>query len=149
MLEFSPEALKDVVSATLVDNYMHSTVAVSTTEITQVHFVVNGDATSSGANRFMLVLTRKGAQPVQPFVKAYPNPVTDGNIYLQFSNIEKGTYYIELTNSIGQVVARKIIHHPGENIIHPFNIGVAMTSGIYQLRITGDHFKTIVKLFKK
>ncbi|MBN8857500.1 MAG: T9SS type A sorting domain-containing protein [Sphingobacteriales bacterium] len=149
MLEFNPEALKNVVSAVLVDNYMHSTVAVSTEEITQVHFVVNGDATSSGANRFMLVLTRKGAQPVQPSVKAYPNPVTDGNIYLQFSNIEKGAYYIELTSSVGQVVVRKIIHHTGENITHPVNIGVAMTSGIYQLRITGDHFKTIVKLFKK
>ncbi len=149
MLEFNPEALKDVVSATLVDNYMHTTAAVSTDKITQVHFVVNGDATSSGANRFMLVLTRKGAPPVQPSVKAYPNPVINGNIYLQFNNVEKGAYYIELTNSVGQVVARKIIHHTGVNTTHPVNLGVAMTSGIYQLSITGDHFKTIVKLFKK
>jgi hypothetical protein len=97
----------------------------------------------------MLVLTRKGAQPVQPSVKVYPNPVTNGNIYLQFNSVEKGAYYIELTNSIGQVAAKKIIHHTGVNTTHPVNLGVALTSGIYQLSITGDHFKTTVKLFKK
>ncbi|MBX3257764.1 MAG: T9SS type A sorting domain-containing protein [Chitinophagaceae bacterium] len=151
LLEFDPVALKDVVSATLVDHYMHSAATVSTSAITQVHFMVNADAASSGNNRFELRLTRNSARPAQlkPVIRAYPNPVINGMVYLEFSDVKKGIYNIELTNIAGQVITRKTIHHAGENTTHPVSLGIAITSGVYQLRITGGDTRTTIKLFKK
>ncbi len=149
LFEFNPIALKDVTSAILVDNYMHSITTISTSEITQVHFMVNGDAASSGASRFELVLTRKDVQPAEPLIKAYPNPMSGADVNLSFRNVPQGKYHLQLINSIGQVVSQKIILHQGANITHHIRMGTAITNGIYHLQITGEQYRTQIKLLKK
>ncbi|MBW7892189.1 MAG: T9SS type A sorting domain-containing protein, partial [Chitinophagaceae bacterium] len=149
MLEFDPEALRDVVSATLVDHYLHSATTISTSEITRIQFTVNEDAASSGANRFELRLISRFVQPAVSSIKVYPNPFTEGYANLWFDQLPEGKYRLELVNSIGQVIVRKEIWHTGEKATHRVKFGVSMTAGIYYLKITGEQINTHIKLLKK
>lgn len=154
LLEFDPNDLKDVVSATLEDNYLHLSTPVKTTEKTQVHFQINSDAASSGIDRFKVILvSRKSTETVvnngKPAIKVYPNPVLSGNTNLHFENMESGTYHLQLINSAGRIVLRKDIQHAGGNLTQQFNMGNRFPAGIYQLKVTGKNTKTIIQLLNK
>ena len=154
ILEFNPIDLTDVVSATIEDNYLHTSTAINTSEISQVYFQVNADAASASCDRFKVVLsTRKSGINAgvlgKPLIKAYPNPVVNGNVNLQFENSAAGMYRLELVNSAGQVVLRRNIQHAGGSLNQKLDLERKLPAGIYQLRITGKDTRTIIKLLNK
>ncbi|HTN05160.1 T9SS type A sorting domain-containing protein [Agriterribacter sp.] len=154
ILEFNPIDLTDVVSATIEDNYLHTSTTISTSEISQVYFQVNSDAASANCDRFKVVLsTRKAFTNAgvlgKSLIKAYPNPVINGNVNLQFENAAAGMYSLELVNSAGQVVLRRNIQHAGGSLTQQLNLERKLPAGIYQLRITGKDTRTIIKLLNK
>ena len=70
--------------------------------------------------------------------KVYPNP-SNGKIQLHLSNINEGTYTVELTNTIGQVLKSKSIEIiSNETKIELNSEGFA--KGIYLLNLTGNGF---------
>ena len=71
-LEFIPERFTSIVSAYLVDNYLHTSTEVGTTQKSSININITSDAASSISNRFMLV-----------FKKAAPLPVTFTNVSAQ------------------------------------------------------------------
>ena len=154
ILEFNPIDLTDVVSATIEDNYLHTSTAINTSEISQVYFQVNADAASASCDRFKVVLsTRKSGINAgvlgKPLIKAYPNPVVNGNVNLQFENSAAGMYRLELVNSAGQVVLRRNIQHAGGSLNQKLDLERRLPAGVYQLRITGKDTRTIIKLLNK
>ncbi len=154
ILEFNPIDLTDVVSATIEDNYLHTSTAINTDEISQVYFQVNSDPASASCDRFKVVLlTRKSVANAgilgKSLIKAYPNPVINGNVNLQFENSAAGMYRVELVNSAGQVVLRRNIQHAGGSLNQKLDIERRLPAGIYQLRITGKDSRTIIKLLNK
>ncbi|MBW7892917.1 MAG: T9SS type A sorting domain-containing protein, partial [Chitinophagaceae bacterium] len=154
LLEFEPNDLTDIVSATLEDNYLHLSTPIKTTEKTQVPFQINTDAASSNIDRFKVILvSRKSTDAIvnngKPAIKVYPNPILSGNTNLHFENIASGTYQLQLINSAGQIVLRNNIQHPGGSLTRKLDLGNRFPAGIYQLKITGKNTKTIIKLFNK
>lgn len=152
LLEIAPVDMEGVSSLILEDSYTHSLTNVSTSSATQVHFEVNADPASFGPQRFKLILSKrnKAQNPLsKDGIKLYPNPVVDGNIYLELTDIKKGRYSLELINNIGQVVTQKTIQHFGKNITHTVNLGRLSPKGVYHVRITGDGLRRTIKLIVK
>lgn len=137
------------------DRYVGSMTQISLSEVSQIHFQVNDDAASKTADRFRVILSGK---PINGYVNrgagkesflVYPNPVADGNINLQVFNGSKTTYHVELVNSMGQVIYRKSIQHPGGSSIQRISVNNPLAKGIYQLQIRSDESKATLKLFAR
>ena len=67
-------------------------------------------------------------------ISVYPNPITDGAIRLQMSNLPAGVYAVNLTNSIGQEIFSDKITHSENNAIEMISIR-HLAKGIYQLEV--------------
>jgi hypothetical protein len=100
-----------------------------------------------------VLLTRKSITNAgildKALIKAYPNPVINGNVNLQFENSAAGMYRVELLNSAGQVVLRRNIQHAGGSLSQKLDLERRLPAGIYQLRITGKDTRTTIKLLNK
>ena len=70
-----------------------------------------------------------------PAITVYPNPVTDRIVTLQFTDMAKGNYTINLVNNLGQTVQSKLISHNGANAAQSFAIDRGVTKGNYQLKV--------------
>ena len=78
----------------------------------------------------------------------YPNPIKDGIIHLQLNHQPKGTYFVRLLNSLGQVILSKSIHHTGANNTENIGWNYTQAHGEYQLEVTAPDGKvTGIKLF--
>jgi len=71
------------------------------------------------------------------------------NINPKFDNIKRGAYTIELVNNAGQVIYRKLIQLAEGSSIRRVDINNNITSGIYQVRITGRDMRKVIKIFKQ
>lgn len=71
----------------------------------------------------------------------FPNPVADGMIGLQMSNIPAGKYTVRILNSDGKLVGREMISHPGGNSTQTITSAAQLISGTYQLEIIGEDNK--------
>jgi hypothetical protein len=150
LFQFSPENLSSLslVSAVLEDKYLHTTTPISLTDVTKVNFSVSAnDASSSGPDRFMIVLST--GKPVLPAditsgkstIKVLQNPITGKSISIQFVDQPKGTYNIVLVNNIGQVMYKGQIKHQGGVSTQKLQLGNRIVKGVYQLRVTNEQAK--------
>ena len=64
-----------------------------------------------------------------------PNPVTDGNVTVQFVNQPEGSYAIRLLNGVGQVMYSKSITHSGGNSSNRLGLSTSLAGGLYQIEI--------------
>ena len=67
----------------------------------------------------------------------YPNPVKDGIVSLQMSNVEKGIYTVKIFNNAGQEVANRIITSNGGSSTQTITLGKGTAKGNYKMQITG------------
>ncbi|MFT3750044.1 MAG: Ig-like domain-containing protein [Agriterribacter sp.] len=154
MLEFSPIELSGAESVTLTDNYLQTNTEISLTATSQVFFQVSGDSRSSAADRFsVIIVNRKGLIPGiagRAAIRAYPNPVAaNGNINLQFDNIKAGMYKAELLSATGQIVYSRMMQLNNGTFNQQINIGRNLPAGIYQMKITGQDSRTVIKILKR
>ncbi|MCC6288183.1 MAG: T9SS type A sorting domain-containing protein [Chitinophagaceae bacterium] len=154
MFEFSPIELAGAESVTLVDNYLKTNTDISLTETSQVFFQVGSDSKSAATDRFSVIIVNRTGLPglnrnIDPTIIAYPNPVTGNNINLRFDNMKGGAYTIELVNNAGQVVFRKLIQLAEGSSTRQVDIRNHITSGIYQVRVTGMDMRKVVKVLKR
>ena len=82
---------------------------------------------------------------VKPGIAGYPNPVRDGILTVQMSNIKKGDYYLRLINSVGQVVYSKLLKNQfgSSTQVIPAN---HLSKGSYRLQLSNkqDNFVTTI-----
>ena len=155
MFEFSPIELSGAESVTLVDNYLKTNTSMSLTEASQVYFQVSSDSKSSAADRFSVIIVNKKGLPGLDIagkagIRVYPNPVTgNGNINLQFDNIKAGIYRVELVNSTGQLVYSRIMQLNSGTFNQQLNIGRSLSSGVYQVKITGKDMRSVIKVARR
>lgn len=71
-----------------------------------------------------------------PSITAYPNPVTDHRVYLNFKNYKAGLYTVTLMNATGAKVYRTNINHNGTNAIYLIELPYALARGMYHTEIT-------------
>ncbi len=80
-------------------------------------------------------------------ISVYPNPVVDKSVHVYFRNQEEGTYAVQLTNKLGQVVYNGQVQVSGTLVHKVIALGKAVSSGQYQLTITAQNgARTIQKL---
>ena len=76
----------------------------------------------------------------------FPNPVKDKVVSFELSNIEKGNYDILVIDRNGSQVQNTSFNHYGGSISHTFSLPAGISSGIYNLRISGNG-KNFMKTF--
>ena len=137
-LEFSAVNLNQPgLVGTLEDNYLVTKTPIDLDGITNMVFTVDANPASSAANRFRIVFkTAAVVVPLgKPDISIYPNPITSGNINVQFTNMQKGMYTLKLISSAGQTVMISQLNHPGGSAVRPVSIGRSLSKGSYRLRI--------------
>jgi hypothetical protein len=119
----------------LADNYT-STRTLIGPELTTASFPVTADAASKASDRFSIVF-----RPVIPVatetratLRIYPNPVEGNMVHVELNNMEKGVYYITITNSSGQEIYTKKVEHPGGPLLQSIDIG-KLGSGLFHLSV--------------
>jgi hypothetical protein len=154
VLEFKPANLASLgLSAYLEDYYLRTSTPVRMDEVTQVPFSVNAEAASSAPDRFRLVYKTRNAPPTdltatdKQVILAYPNPIVNRSITLNFMNQARGRYQVVLTNSIGQVVFRKEVQHTGGSAVQNLQLERKLPQGVYQLKVKGETSETNIQLF--
>ena len=70
-----------------------------------------------------------------PAITVYPNPVTDRVVTIQFTDMAKGNYTINLVNQLGQIVQSKQLAHTGANAAQTLSIDRGVAIGNYQLQV--------------
>ena len=156
ILEFNPVNLStNTMYAALEDRYLKTITPVDLNEISQVYFNISDDRASASSDRFRVIISSSPIalqmQPQQGKARfsVYPNPVTSGNINLQFFNGSKGTHRIELVNGMGQVIYRKEIQYPGGTSIQRLQLNRILSKGIYQLHVDGVDGKQTLQVYAK
>lgn len=86
----------------------------------------------------------------QAGVAVWPNPVTGNEMQLQFTNLPKGKYNMQLTDATGRIVFAITIPHNGGNSKQTIPFPSSVTQGIYHMRIIDTYITaTTQKLFIK
>ena len=82
-------------------------------------------------------------------ISIYPNPVTGNNVALQINNMPAGMYTVSLANAVGQRMAIKTINHSGGSAAELLQLPKTITSGVYQIKITGNGIQVVEQFIKR
>jgi len=77
----------------------------------------------------------------------YPNPVRDGYISIQSSQLAKGKYFIQIMNAAGQRVYSKLFNHPGGAVNHTIHRPAGIIRGMYWMQVSKENNAVINKTF--
>ena len=125
--------------AKLEDNYLHTKTTIDLQGgITNYDFSVTSDPASSAPDRFRIVFgSGKTDVPVAitgvKGINIYPNPVSNKLITMQFIEMEKGVYTLQLINTMGLVVMTSSVDHSGYNSLHKVELDWSIANGLYRL----------------
>ena len=80
-------------------------------------------------------------------ISAYPNPVVDNKITVEFKNKKAGVYNISLLNTNGALVYQKKMIHDGGNYKYILPLPATLARELYQMNIDGpDGTRTLLKI---
>jgi hypothetical protein len=79
-------------------------------------------------------------------IVAYPNPIKERTLSLQFNNQPQGTYTLRMFNNIGQQVFSKAVKHLGGSSSQTVQLSSSIARGIYQLQVTNGETTTNQKV---
>jgi hypothetical protein len=68
-------------------------------------------------------------------ISVYPNPIKNGIVGLQLTNMPKGTYQLQILNDFGQSIVTKLINHNGGNAFQTVLFNSSIPKGLYELEI--------------
>lgn len=68
-------------------------------------------------------------------VTAYPNPVTQPDLYLNFKGVPKGLYSVSLLNASGSRIQLRPVQHPGMNTVYRIALPRYLAQGTYYAEI--------------
>lgn len=78
-------------------------------------------------------------------VQIFPNPVVGKYLTIQFTDVPKGIYQIQLLNINGNPVSTKSISHPGGSASQTIDIGKGFQNESFSVQITGDDGFNFIK----
>lgn len=140
-IEASDFAATAGLRAVLQDLYLNTETPVGLFGTTTVVFTVDGNAASTGNNRFRIVLRPDAATSVrnadaEKWLKVYPNPVAKGaSLQVELKNRTAGTYQMALYNALGMQVFRMQFVHGGSNTVQRIQLPATLSNGVYVAEI--------------
>ncbi|MBI3138298.1 MAG: T9SS type A sorting domain-containing protein [Sphingobacteriales bacterium] len=72
-------------------------------------------------------------------ISLYPNPVTNNQFVMQFSQLEPGSYTIRVTDVMGRQVLQQSLSISGESHTELLKLDPAAAKGIYLIKVTGQN----------
>lgn len=78
---------------------------------------------------------------MEPTMNAYPNPVTDGNMYIKIGNTGNTKTTIRITGALGRLITQADYR----NVAAPIKIILPATKGAYYIEVTTGDGKTFSK----
>ncbi len=110
----------------------------NTTSTNQVQTVVSNNgiaiSTPSAPGDIEGAFTEEKPASAKPLVTIYPNVITNGLVNVRLQNQQAGTYQLQVSNLLGQVIKAESIQVKTSNVLHTINIGNA-AAGNYQILI--------------
>ncbi|MBC7721447.1 MAG: T9SS type A sorting domain-containing protein, partial [Pedobacter sp.] len=82
-------------------------------------------------------------------ISIYPNPITNRIANIQIVNLAKFTYNVILYNTAGQRVYSTYINYKSGSEIHELALPQSLSSGTYQMAITGNGFSKVLSVIIK
>jgi hypothetical protein len=80
-------------------------------------------------------------------IAIFPNPVKEGIIGLEFTNMPVGKYNVQMIDNIGQIMLRDEINHTAGSSFESIRFNPNIAKGIYHLEVTGPgEYKNDIKL---
>jgi Secretion system C-terminal sorting domain len=79
-------------------------------------------------------------------IAVYPNPVTAMMVNLQFTNIKRGRYLLNLYNGVGQIVYTSNIDHAGGSASQLIILPSTLGRGLYSIELKGENVRFNKKL---
>jgi hypothetical protein len=70
-----------------------------------------------------------------------PNPIKGNKLNIQLSNVEKGSYTVNVFNNAGQQILSKTINHAGGSASQVLELPSQIRTGTYQVQIVGTDMK--------
>lgn len=117
---------------------------------TATPYTVSGASWNSSdlANSNLLTTTEKNTNTVnfvsrnpapnsgEGTISLYPNPVTNNQFVMQFSQLRAGAYSIQVTDVMGRTVVQQNISISGDNHAQVIKLDPAAAKGIYLIKVT-------------
>jgi hypothetical protein len=76
-------------------------------------------------------------------IQVFPNPVTQGQFSVQFTQLESGNYTIKVTDVMGREVIQEKVTLTGENLVQNINLSPSSAKGVYLVKVTDMNNKAI------
>ena len=96
----------------------------------------------SGYSRIIMIKTGDD----RPSIDIFPNPVTEKTLVFQLNSYDKGSFQVELYNSVGQVVYKTGIDYQGGSLIQTLKLPGNIVQGFYHLKIYSGNVRVDRKL---
>jgi autotransporter-associated beta strand protein len=78
-------------------------------------------------------------------IKIYPNPVLNGLVNFELTNMPRGKYSLRITNAGGQAIVTEQLNFEGGSATKTININNNLAAGLYNLEIINpDKSKTVI-----
>ncbi len=98
---------------------------------------------NDGTTKYSAIISVKIGAETNSFA-ILNNPVIGNQLAVQFSSVDKGTYYIQMHSQNGQLIFTKSISHFGGSAT--YNVGInTVSKGIYQISISNSNNTLINK----
>ena len=76
-------------------------------------------------------------------IQIYPNPVTDNQFVVQFTDLAVGNYYVQVSDVMGRQVIQKQVTVSGDNQAENVKLRPSVTKGIYLVIVTDQSSKAV------
>jgi hypothetical protein len=86
----------------------------------------------------------------EPGIVVHPNPLAGKTFQVDMNNLAKGTYLLNLYNTMGQkLYSEKIQHDGGQAATKTIDLNSDFDQGLYQIQLIGDNgYKTTQSIIK-
>jgi hypothetical protein len=110
--------------------------AWQTSDLANSNLFVSG--TKSQSKNIDLISRTIPANTGDGKINVYPNPVTNKQFVIQFSQLDAGNYTVQVTDVMGRQVVQQVVNVGGENQAQSFKLPAATAGGVYLVKVT-DH----------
>ena len=66
----------------------------------------------------------------------FPNPVTNSQFIIRFSELEAGSYTVQITDVTGRQVLQQVVNVGGENQSQKIKLAPSASRGVYLVKVT-------------
>ncbi len=76
-------------------------------------------------------------------ISIFPNPVTNNQFTVQFTNVEVGTYTVQVTDMMGRQLMQQTVNVGADNQIQAIKLSAATARGMYLVKVSNQANKAV------